>query len=311
MDASHSCRSAASRACSSGSMAPVVLSAPNTGLRQPQEHTACTAPSPSSRSVIWWFTLDGFLPTDDQAGQRPVPPSSACPARTVACPSGRESRPRAIEAERRSDARRRTRESVNGRHAPRLDRVPPTIGVSDSPPRTIKCGSPLGGVEPDPGHRRAARSDRGMSGSVFAGSRPASMRISRRRVATCSRTIQYETTPAALRSFRSRSEIRFAVCRCLQGVSRSSRSPVSITSRYGSTRELRFGGFRDVGQAEPNAGQRCGTRPCASMPGSTSRCVHHAGSRRKAGAGLARRHGAPDRAATRTCGGRDRLAEVG
>ena len=39
-DISHSCRSAASAACCSGSIVPVVLSAPNTALRQPHEQTA-------------------------------------------------------------------------------------------------------------------------------------------------------------------------------------------------------------------------------------------------------------------------------
>jgi hypothetical protein len=47
-DISHSCRSPASTARCNGSIVPAVLSAPNTGLRQPHEQTAWTPPSPSS-----------------------------------------------------------------------------------------------------------------------------------------------------------------------------------------------------------------------------------------------------------------------
>jgi hypothetical protein len=47
-----SCRSAASAACCSGSMAPPVLSVPKTGLRQPQVHVACTAPSSSGTTAV-------------------------------------------------------------------------------------------------------------------------------------------------------------------------------------------------------------------------------------------------------------------
>jgi hypothetical protein len=52
-DISHSCRSPASAARCSGSIVPAVLSAPNTGLRQPHEQTACTPPSPTSWMVVW------------------------------------------------------------------------------------------------------------------------------------------------------------------------------------------------------------------------------------------------------------------
>jgi hypothetical protein len=47
-DISHSCRSPASAARCHGSIVPAALSAPNTGLRQPQEQTAWTPPSPTS-----------------------------------------------------------------------------------------------------------------------------------------------------------------------------------------------------------------------------------------------------------------------
>src|SRR6266567_5357081 len=70
-DISHSCRSPASVACCSGSIVPVVLSAPNTGLRQPHEQAAWTPPSPSWRMVVWWSTATGALQVNDRAGQRP------------------------------------------------------------------------------------------------------------------------------------------------------------------------------------------------------------------------------------------------
>ncbi len=58
-DISHSCRSLASAARCSGSIVPAVLSAPNTGLRQPHEQTAWTPPSPTSWIVVWWSTAIG------------------------------------------------------------------------------------------------------------------------------------------------------------------------------------------------------------------------------------------------------------
>src|SRR6266700_5491499 len=70
-DISHSCRSPASVACCSGSIVPVVLSAPNTGLRQPHEQTAWTPPSPSWWLVVSWSTATGVLQVNDRAGQRP------------------------------------------------------------------------------------------------------------------------------------------------------------------------------------------------------------------------------------------------
>src|SRR6266487_149986 len=70
-DISHSCRSPASAARCSGSIAPVVLSALNTGLRQPHEQAAWTPPSPTSRIVVWWSTAIGVLQVNDRAGQRP------------------------------------------------------------------------------------------------------------------------------------------------------------------------------------------------------------------------------------------------
>jgi len=51
-DISHSCRSPASVAVCSGSIVPVVLSAPNTGVCHPHEQTAWTPPS-----SIWWMVL--------------------------------------------------------------------------------------------------------------------------------------------------------------------------------------------------------------------------------------------------------------
>ncbi len=69
-DISHSCRSAASVACCSGSIVPVVLSAPKTGLRQPHEQTAWTPPSPSCWIVMEWCTAIGVLPVNDRAHRR-------------------------------------------------------------------------------------------------------------------------------------------------------------------------------------------------------------------------------------------------
>ena len=121
----------------------------------------------------------------------------------------------------------------------------------------------LDGIDGDGSRSRIATSPKSTSASrpgrcscgmnVFAGSRPASTRISRRRVATYSRTIQYDTSVAWCSS-RSRSKIRFAVCRCLRGASRSARSQSSMTSRYWSSRDPRFGGgFRSLGQADSSA----------------------------------------------------------
>src|SRR5712692_1196798 len=70
-DISHSCRSPASVACCSGSIVPVVLPAPNTGLRQPHEQAAWTPPSPTSWMVVWCSTATGLLQVSDRAGQRP------------------------------------------------------------------------------------------------------------------------------------------------------------------------------------------------------------------------------------------------
>jgi hypothetical protein len=44
---------------------PVALPAPNTGLRQPHEQTAWTAPSPSSWIVVAWSTAIGVLLVND------------------------------------------------------------------------------------------------------------------------------------------------------------------------------------------------------------------------------------------------------
>jgi DNA photolyase len=58
-DISHSCRSPASVAVCSGSIVPVVLSEPNTGLCHPHEQTAWTPPSPISSMVMQWSTPIG------------------------------------------------------------------------------------------------------------------------------------------------------------------------------------------------------------------------------------------------------------
>jgi hypothetical protein len=52
-------------------MVPAVLSAPNTGLRQPHEQAAWTPPSPISWIVVWWSTAIGVLWVNDRAGHRP------------------------------------------------------------------------------------------------------------------------------------------------------------------------------------------------------------------------------------------------
>src|SRR5215831_6670668 len=70
-DISHSCRSPASAARCSGSIVPAVLSAPNTGLRQPHEQTAWAPPSPASWMVVWWSTAIGVLEVNDRAAYRP------------------------------------------------------------------------------------------------------------------------------------------------------------------------------------------------------------------------------------------------
>ena len=55
-------------------------------------------------------------------------------------------------------------------------------------------------------------------------------------------------------SSSSRSKIRFAVCRCFRGASRSERSQSSITTRYASSREPRLGGcFLSFGHADSSA----------------------------------------------------------
>ena len=52
----------------------------------------------------------------------------------------------------------------------------------------------------------------------------------------------------------SRSKIRFTVCCCLRGASKSARSIASIAGLNGSSRDLRGGSFfRGAGQAELNA----------------------------------------------------------
>jgi hypothetical protein len=68
---SHSCRSPASAARCCGSIVPVVLSAPNTGLCQPHEQTAWTPPSPTSRMVVWWSTAVSSSQVNDRAGLDP------------------------------------------------------------------------------------------------------------------------------------------------------------------------------------------------------------------------------------------------
>src|SRR5215469_3601065 len=70
-DISHWCRSPASVARCSGSIMPVVLSAPNTGLRHPHAQTACTPPSPTSWIVVWWSTAMGASQVNDRAAHRP------------------------------------------------------------------------------------------------------------------------------------------------------------------------------------------------------------------------------------------------
>jgi hypothetical protein len=64
--------------------------------------------------------------------------------------------------------------------------------------------------------------------NAFGGPRPASVRISPRRSATYARTIRYVTCVASCSS-TSRSKIRFTVCGCFRGASRSARS-ISSTS---------------------------------------------------------------------------------
>jgi hypothetical protein len=48
---------------------PVVLSAPDTGLRQPHEQTTWTAPSRSCWIVVEWCTTIGVLPVNARAAQ--------------------------------------------------------------------------------------------------------------------------------------------------------------------------------------------------------------------------------------------------
>ncbi len=91
-DISHSCRSPASAARCSGSIVPAVLSVPNTGLRQPQEQTAWTPPSPTSGwwcGVPWRSVLRGGRPgSSSSASRRRAPgprrlrawPARRCPA---------------------------------------------------------------------------------------------------------------------------------------------------------------------------------------------------------------------------------------
>ena len=58
-------------------MVPVLLSAPNTGLRQPHEQTAWTVPSPSCWMVVECCTTIGVLPVNDRAAHRPRPGAGA------------------------------------------------------------------------------------------------------------------------------------------------------------------------------------------------------------------------------------------
>jgi len=60
-------------ACCSGSIVPVTLSEPNTGLRQPHEQTAWTPPSPSWWMVVQCSTAIGLLPVNDRAAPRARP----------------------------------------------------------------------------------------------------------------------------------------------------------------------------------------------------------------------------------------------
>src|SRR5215510_15098196 len=53
---------------------PVVLPAPDTGLRQPAEQTAWTAPSPSCRIVVEWVTTVGVLPVNDRTAHHACHP---------------------------------------------------------------------------------------------------------------------------------------------------------------------------------------------------------------------------------------------
>ena len=59
-------------ACCSGSIVPVTLSEPNTGLRQPHEQTAWTPPSPS-----WWMVVQCSTAIGSPTGKRPGSPPRA------------------------------------------------------------------------------------------------------------------------------------------------------------------------------------------------------------------------------------------
>lgn len=104
----------------------------------------------------------------------------------------------------------------------------------------------------------------GFGVNVAVGSRLASIRISRRRIETYSRTIQFDTSAASCSS-SNRSKIRVAVCRCFRGASRSSRSQSSITCRYGSS-WVPASVVASWSSATPTSARQrpCGTRPGAS-----------------------------------------------
>ena len=139
--------------------------------------------------------------------------------------------------------------------------------------RAQVTSSPRSRMTTSPKSTSASRPGRCSCGiKVAAGSRPASIRIARRLVATYSRTIQYDTSVASCSS-RSRSKIPFAVCCCFRGASRSCRGHPSITPRYGSSRDPRFGtGLRSFGHADSSAATtvRIPRRACAAAPGSTT-----------------------------------------
>src|SRR5712691_9501263 len=97
-------------------------------------------------------------------------------------------------------------------------------------------------------------------GSLACGTNPATLSprarscaaISARRRCTCLATYEYETRASC--SSCSRSKTRLAVCRCLRGASRSSRSMSSISLRTSSsTGAARAGTLRSGGTAETSA----------------------------------------------------------
>jgi hypothetical protein len=92
----------------------------------------------------------------------------------------------------------------------------------------------------------------GTNPSTLAAPARCSASISARRRATYLATYEYEQ-PASCSS-RSRSKIRFAVCRCLRGASRSAASIASIRSATASrTRASRTGTFRGAGTGNASA----------------------------------------------------------